>query len=88
MRYLLESVEVLYIINWFYAWAESSMHAKHFIFYDACYGQVVKHIGEVLPGRSVPKLLLALHVEAVVLSDTSSFVISSYESDSIRISDF
>ena len=64
------------------------MHAKHVVFNDCGYGQVVEQIGEQLPNERGPVLALALRVEPVDLRDLSSFMIASEQSNPLRISQF
>lgn len=51
-------------------------------------GYIVKNIGEVLPNNGIIVLCLALHVEAVVLSDTPCFVVAADHRYAILVFDF
>ena len=79
MRDLLISIQVVDVLEGFDQGRKSAMNANNFIGNDSRDGNVVEHVGEVLPHMRRVVFLLALHVETVVLSDSSCFMVSSDE---------
>lgn len=64
------------------------MHCKNIFLDDGCYGEEVKQISEQLPYSCVAVFILTFHIEAVILSDRSEFMISSDEYYFIRVFEF
>ena len=64
------------------------MNCKYFIVNGGGNGKVVKHIGEILPNCEIVEFSLTLHVESIVLGDSSCFVVASDHKHSFGIADF
>ena len=64
------------------------MDAEDLVINDAGEGEVVEHIGKVVPDSSVAVLAAALCVEAVGLGDSSRFVIAADEVDAVGVAEF
>ena len=75
---LLEAMQALYLVHRLYEGGESAMHRKYFSLDDCGHGEEVKHVREELPHHSTAILVLALHIEAIVLGDGPELVIAPY----------
>lgn len=64
------------------------MHAEYLVVDDAGEGEVVEHVGEVVPNSRVAIFARALGVEAIRLSDAARFVVTAYEVYTLRVSEF
>lgn len=64
----------------------TSVDAEYLVVDDDAEGEVVKHVGEVVPYVGVAVLAGALGVEAVRLGDAAGLVVSSYQMDAAGVS--
>lgn len=64
------------------------MDAEDLIVDDAGEGQVIEHVGEVMPYCRVAVFARAFGVEAVGLGDAARFVVASDEVDALRVAEF
>jgi hypothetical protein len=88
MRDLLETLQVLDIIDRFDIGGKSPVHAKHLVLDDTSDRKVIEHVREVLPSQRIAELLLAFHVETVVLRNAAGLVVTTYQRHAIRVPDF
>ena len=88
MRYLSKAVDDLDLIYAVYAWTESSVNTEDAIVDDTRQGQIIKHVGKMVPHGCIAVLSTALGVEAIRLCDTSRFMIASDQMDPVRITKF
>lgn len=82
-----DSVKLLDLIQSIDTWGETSMQAEDVSFDDGSQGKVVEEGGEVLPYICVSVFPEALVVEAVDLGDLLTLVVTSKDSDSVRVPD-
>ena len=87
MRNLPEAVDDFNLINRVNAWAESAVNTEDLVVDDTAQGEVVEHVGEVMPDCGVAVFPRALGVKAIRLRDTSALVISSDEMNSVGVSE-
>lgn len=83
-----EAVDDFYLINAVYARTQTAVYAEDFIVYNAAEGQVVEHVGKVVPHSWIAIFSAAFSVEAVGLSDTATFVVTPNEMYSFWVSQF
>jgi hypothetical protein len=74
-----------YLIEGVDGGGEATVHAEDFVVDDGRETQVVEDLGAVPPHIDGPVLLKALVVEAVHLRDLSRLVVSTDQSDPVRI---
>jgi hypothetical protein len=86
MWYLPESVDDFDLVDAMDAWTESAVDTKYLVVDDDGQGQVVEHIGKVVPNIGVAIFATAFSVEAVRLCYTAGFVVATDEVNSIRVS--
>ena len=88
MRNLAEAVDDLDLIDAMDAGRQTTVDAEDLVVDDAGEGEVVEHVGEVVPDSSVAVLAAAFCVETVGLSNTSRLVVAADEVDAVRIAEF
>ena len=64
------------------------MDTEYFVINDCSKSQVVKNVSAVPPNVDTAKLSEALIIEAIDLSDLTTLVVSSDQSDSLWVPDF
>lgn len=80
-----EAVDDLDLINAMDAGRQTTVYAEDFVVNDAGEGEVVKHVGEVVPDSSVAVLAAALGVEPVGLGDSSRLVVAADKVDAVGV---
>jgi hypothetical protein len=85
---LSKPVDDLDLIDAMNAGRQTTVDAENLVVNDAGKGEVVEHVGEVVPDSSVAVLAAALCVKAVGLGDSSRLVIAADEVDAVRIAEF
>jgi hypothetical protein len=83
-----EAVDDLDLINAMDAGRQTTVDAKDLVVNDAGEGEVVEHVGEVVPDRSVTVLAAALGVETVGLGNSSGLVVAADEVDAVGVAKF
>lgn len=79
MRYLSESVDDFDLVYGVYAWTQPAVYAEDIVVDDDREGEVVKHVGEIVPDICVAVFSRTLGVEAVGLGYAARFVVSADE---------
>jgi len=77
MRYLSESINNLDLVDAVDARTEAAMYAEYLVVNDNAEGEVVEHVGEVVPDIGVAVFARAFCVEAVGLGYAAGFVVSA-----------
>lgn len=72
-----ETVDDLDLINAMDAGRQTTVDAEDLVIDDAGEGEVVKHVGEVVPDSGVAVLAAAFGVEAVGLGNTARLVVAA-----------
>ena len=85
MRNLPEAVDDFNLINRVNAWAESAVNTEDLVVDDTAQGEIVEHVGEVMPDCGVAVFPRAFGVEAVRLGDTARLVVATNEVDSVWV---
>ncbi len=88
MRYLPEAVDDLDLVDAVDAGAEAAVHAEDLVGDDDREGQVVEHVGEVVPHGGGAVFARAFRVEAVGLRDAPGFVVATDEGDAGGVAQF
>lgn len=83
-----EAVDDLDLIDAMDAGRQTTVDAEDLVVDDAGEGEVVEHIGEVVPNSSITVLAAALCVETVGLGNSSRLVVPADEVDAVRIAEF
>lgn len=87
MRNLAETVDDLDLIDRVDARTKAAVYTKDLIVNDTAQRKVVEHVGEIVPDCCVAIFSRTLRVKAIRLCNTSAFMITSNEVDSVRISE-
>ena len=87
MRNLPEAVDDFNLINRVNAWAESAVNTEDLVVDDTAQGEIVEHVGEVMPDCGVAVFPRAFGVEAVRLCNASTFVIAADQMNSVGVSE-
>lgn len=74
---LSEAVDDLDLINAMDAGRQTTVDAEDLVIDDAGEGEIVEHVGKVVPDSSVAVLATAFGVEAVGLGDTAGLVVAT-----------
>lgn len=77
VRDLPEAVDDLDLINAMDAGRQTTVDAEDLVVDDAGEGEVVEHVGEMVPDSSIAVLATAFGVEAVGLGDTAGLVVAT-----------
>jgi len=85
---LSEAVDDLDLIDAMDAGRQTAVDAEDLVVDDAGEGEVVEHVGEVVPNSSVAVLAAAFRVETVGLGDSSRLVVAADEMDAMRVAEF
>jgi len=88
VRNLSKAVDDLDLIDAMDAGRQTAVDAEDLVVDDAGEGEVVEHVGEVVPNSSVAVLAAAFRVEAVGLGDSSRLVVAADEVDAMRVAEF
>jgi hypothetical protein len=88
VRNLSEAVDDLDLINAMNAGRQTTVDAEDLVVDDAGEGEVVEHVGKVVPDSSVAVLAAALCIEAVGLGDSSRLVVATDEVDAVGVAEF
>lgn len=87
MRNLSEAVDDLDLIDTMDARRQTTVDAEDLVVDDAGEGEVVEHVGEVVPDSSVAILAAAFCVETVGLGYSSRLVVAADEVDAMRVAE-
>ena len=88
MGYFSEPIDDFDLVYAVDAGTQPAVHAEDLIVDYAGEGEVVEHIGEVVPYCRVAVLARALGVEAIGLGDAAGFVVSADEVHALRVAEF
>lgn len=88
MRNLPEAVDDLYLVDAVDAGAEAAVDAEDLVGDDDREGQVVEHVGEVVPDGGGAVFASAFGVEAVGLGDAAGFVVAPDQGDAGGVAEF
>lgn len=88
MRDLPEAVDDLDLINAMDAGRQTTVDAEDLVVDDAGEGEVVEHVGKVVPDSSIAVLAAAFGIEAVRLGDTAGLVIATDQMNAVRVAQF
>lgn len=85
---LSEAVNDLDLINAMDAGRQTTVDAEDLVIDNAGEGEIVEHVGEVVPDSSVAVLAAAFGVEAVGLSNTARLVVATDQVNAMRVAQF
>lgn len=83
-----EAVDDLDLIDTMDARRQTAVDAEDLVVDDAGEGEVVEHVGEVMPDGGVAVLATTFGIEAVGLSDSSGLVVAADEMNAMGIAKF
>jgi len=88
MWYLAKSINDLDLVDTMNTRTQAAMHAENLIIYNDGEGEVVEHIGEIMPNARIAIFARALSVEAVGLCYAAGLVVATDEVHAVRVAEF